>query len=842
MATFGTQIDTVAMPYGPTTFGYSKVFSLQCKDPGPYTFSVRVECPGGYTGGSMSQTINLNEQKPTIGNYDASIDSELCTFQASAAYHSPCGVKDATWTAEIYHHKGTPSGLGGDDLVGGPSPLPCGIGDGSVSANGNVSGQGTHYFTFVLKKNGAVDSTVVKAVDCFGCEPTETPVYVQGNQVPYNSIAETIWLVKPVKSASGFTYQDQRCLSVTYKMIDWWYYRNGGCGPFDIVLGEDFPELENALQGQYEIHVRIQLPTDSAFTTWYRGIIRAGERRQKGTDIVTELRGTGYNALLAETYVARRYPKGLTADQIINDLIDNYIKPNSKIVRPRDVDNTRSGTVGTGVDPCMWVTKGPIHFECSVLKAVKFLAELEGGMEFGVAADTSFFFRKKLTGAATTNALFVGKDLTDVVDAGKEVQKVNQIRVEGKGFSQREFSAIVGDPTDITKYGMFERQIEVPWIEHQADAVQWANNIIQAKRDISPWKTITWDSVNARLEKAQPNTAMDRLRVYDNQTSTTAYNDYDINKIHYYKGWIPGRGEIREKRRPRSDNNKDNPELRAVVTTGFHHHDLVEELEEKLFDQLGAVKGKLQQFRNMFSDVTLPYMFDVSLYAGQMQALTKQGLFSPDVTNGPVKPNFFDGTRWVDLITMRSGEQLPVSGDFPGQQFMKWTNSSHTIGDNYYWTGFAWTLISGTGTYVIPSAHAFTHEDGGSDQIDVTNLHGLLADPQQVIVQKAAANIGTRKRLNLIPGTNVTLVVVDNPGSDRVDITITAAGGGTSGGDIRSDGSVAFAANESMGGNKITNLADPTTALDAANKEYVDTAALAGFDAIHEPVFWMLMG
>src|SRR6516164_4756529 len=58
MATFGTQIDTVAMPYGPTTFGYSKVFSLQCKDPGPYTFSVRVECPGGYTGGSMSQTIN----------------------------------------------------------------------------------------------------------------------------------------------------------------------------------------------------------------------------------------------------------------------------------------------------------------------------------------------------------------------------------------------------------------------------------------------------------------------------------------------------------------------------------------------------------------------------------------------------------------------------------------------------------------------------------------------------------------------------------------------------------------------------------------------------------------
>lgn len=49
----------------------------------------------------------------------------------------------------------------------------------------------------------------------------------------------------------------------------------------------------------------------------------------------------------------------------------------------------------------------------------------------------------------------------------------------------------------------------------------------------------------------------------------------------------------------------------------------------------------------------------------------------------------------------------------------------------------------------------------------------------------------------------------------------SAASGGS--GDIKSDGTVPFAANESMGGFKITNLGTPTAGTDAATKSYVDT-------------------
>jgi len=52
---------------------------------------------------------------------------------------------------------------------------------------------------------------------------------------------------------------------------------------------------------------------------------------------------------------------------------------------------------------------------------------------------------------------------------------------------------------------------------------------------------------------------------------------------------------------------------------------------------------------------------------------------------------------------------------------------------------------------------------------------------QKVVVSKDGSTVGTRKQINLIEGTNVSLTVADNAGSDSVDVTITstAAGGAT---------------------------------------------------------------
>jgi hypothetical protein len=48
----------------------------------------------------------------------------------------------------------------------------------------------------------------------------------------------------------------------------------------------------------------------------------------------------------------------------------------------------------------------------------------------------------------------------------------------------------------------------------------------------------------------------------------------------------------------------------------------------------------------------------------------------------------------------------------------------------------------------------------------------------RTIVRKAGTLIGVRRTINLIEGTNVTLTVADDVANDRVNVTITASGGG----------------------------------------------------------------
>ena len=58
---------------------------------------------------------------------------------------------------------------------------------------------------------------------------------------------------------------------------------------------------------------------------------------------------------------------------------------------------------------------------------------------------------------------------------------------------------------------------------------------------------------------------------------------------------------------------------------------------------------------------------------------------------------------------------------------------------------------------------------------------------QRVIVSKAGTTTGTRKQINLIEGTNVTLTMADDAGNDRVNVTIASSGGGATNLDGLSD-------------------------------------------------------
>lgn len=59
---------------------------------------------------------------------------------------------------------------------------------------------------------------------------------------------------------------------------------------------------------------------------------------------------------------------------------------------------------------------------------------------------------------------------------------------------------------------------------------------------------------------------------------------------------------------------------------------------------------------------------------------------------------------------------------------------------------------------------------------------------------------------------------------------------------LKLDGTTPMTGDIAMGGNKVGGAADGVAVDEYVTRGQLDAAALAGFDALHEAVFWMLMG
>jgi len=96
--------------------------------------------------------------------------------------------------------------------------------------------------------------------------------------------------------------------------------------------------------------------------------------------------------------------------------------------------------------------------------------------------------------------------------------------------------------------------------------------------------------------------------------------------------------------------------------------------------------------------------------------------------------------------------------------------------------------VSGLAEAVDDRVGALIQDSSTVDAVydDNGNLLTLIVKPnsvqEKVGVLKNGALIGTRQAINFVQGANATLTVVDNAGSERVDVTIAAAAGGSGGG------------------------------------------------------------
>lgn len=86
-----------------------------------------------------------------------------------------------------------------------------------------------------------------------------------------------------------------------------------------------------------------------------------------------------------------------------------------------------------------------------------------------------------------------------------------------------------------------------------------------------------------------------------------------------------------------------------------------------------------------------------------------------------------------------------------------------------------WTQVGGKPTSFTPSTHASSHATGGADAL----TGNLDANARVAISKNSGATTGTRRRVNLIEGSGITLTVADDSVNEEVDVTIAATGGGS---------------------------------------------------------------
>jgi hypothetical protein len=531
------------------------------------------------------------------------------------------------------------------------------------------------YFAPITVQPGVFESTTDKAFSF----PTSRP-HFPGTAVPHLGIDEQLFLVRPIGTpATGFRYQIVRQIDGTYQRIEWWHHRTGGCGSFRLHIRDSFPEQNPAIEDGWEIWCKVRLPNESQYKIWYRGIIRSCHAARGGNEVLTEVRGYGYIEQLNFIQVQKTYPKGMSVSDVVNDILNFYIKPHTRIVRPNDLYPTDDN----GVDVSNWQLKGDVHFECSALKAIKFLAELQGNREWGVDERRCFYFRSNQV-VGTSKSFYLDKDTLNMIGGGKAFDRLNQVKLQGKQFTGREYLRIHADVTDVTNHGLFERAHEVPWVTNDVDADHWADNIIDQHTARESWVNFTWQGIDTRLDAYHP---MPKCNYYGHDTSNERQL-LNVGKVQYVKGGFNRKGEVREIGQQIQQTDTHSPVLTATIYLGAWRKDLIEELERNVYDPLAALQGKLRQFRNPNSDVLFPSDGKV---IGEPFAL-----ICP--TEQRATRWQWDGTEWVAQQQVRRGTVLPSFGIFGGQEFFLITDIPNQIGTLYWWTGEEWSLFgSGTG-------------------------------------------------------------------------------------------------------------------------------------------------
>lgn len=219
----------------------------------------------------------------------------------------------------------------------------------------------------------------------------------------------------------------------------WVWNRMGGCGDCGLQFNKPYRDLE--FYGGDDIQIRLKSGATSKLV--YRGYIdQTLPRLDVQQDVTINIRGyfDKLKRIIVQDEADTKVYTNMSVSAIVEDIIDTFVTPNTSI------------TKGT-IDGATFVVD-QINFKTDVATALRTLADIEGGIEYGVDANCQFFWR---TESKTLNhKFFVGLDVSKFERRIDWSGMMNKIYFEGGSVDGAAYVRTAESPNSQSRYFVSE--------------------------------------------------------------------------------------------------------------------------------------------------------------------------------------------------------------------------------------------------------------------------------------------------------------------------------------------------------------------------------------------------
>ena len=277
--------------------------------------------------------------------------------------------------------------------------------------------------------------------------------------------------------------------------VSWKWNRLGGCGRCTVKLHEEYRGISFAGADDIQIRVRGGATSKLVYRGWLSGVVPSLSIPESIT-----LNIRGYFDFLDYLLVHDGGDKKVYENYGISTIVDNII--DTFVTTPTDITKGTIDTASFSADK--------LEFRCKVSEALKTLAEIEGGVEYGVDENLVFYWRKE--SQTLVHKFFIG-DNVNVFERRIVWDKlVNKIYFEGGLVNDAPYIKISGATDSQLRHFLAEATISNSAIT--TDGV--ASRFISAKLKESAKTPLTLKAKVLNTDKRlEDNIPVGRVGIFD---------------------------------------------------------------------------------------------------------------------------------------------------------------------------------------------------------------------------------------------------------------------------------------------------------------------------------------